>query len=96
MATAEFFLTMHPEPRKEGARIEKEKYDLIRGFILEALRKNGSTPANTLGDLLESKLTKSFDGPIPWYYATVRMDMEARREIRRVPNTSPQEIELVK
>ena len=96
MATAEFFLTLHPEPRKQGTRIEKEKYDLIRNSILEVLRKNGSTAATHLGDLIESKLTKTFDGPVMWYYTTVKLDMEARREIRRVPNTSPLEIELVK
>lgn len=96
MATAEFFLTLHPEPRKQGAHIEKEKYDLIRNFILESLRKSGTTSANSLGDLIESKLTKTFDGPILWYYTTVKLDMEARREIRRVPNTNPLEIELVK
>ncbi len=96
MATAEFFLSLHPEPRKQGARIEKEKYDLIRNSILEVLHKNGPTAANYLGDMIESKLTKTFDGPVMWYYSTVKLDMEARREIRRVPNTSPQEIEIVK
>lgn len=96
MASAEFFLTLHPEPRKPGTRIEKEKYDLMRNSILETLRCNGPTPVARLGDLLESKLTKTFDGSVMWYYTAVKLDLEARREIRRVPNTSPPEIEITR
>jgi len=94
MASAEFFLTLHPEPRKPGTPIEREKYDLIRSSILDTLRRNGPTPASRLGDLLESKLTKTFDGSVMWYYTAVKLDLEARHEIRRVPNTSPQELEI--
>lgn len=94
MAAEEFFLTMRPEPRKQGARIEKVKYDLVRNAILENLRAYGALSFVRLGNLLEEQLLKDFDGPVMWYYTTVKLDMEARGEIRYIPNSEPQLIEL--
>lgn len=94
MAAEEFFLTIHPEPRKHGVRIEKAKYDVIRRAILENLRIHGSLSFTRLGNLLEEQLLKSFDGSVTWYFTTVKLDMEARGEIRRVPGSGRQLIEL--
>jgi hypothetical protein len=46
-----------------------------------------------LGALVEEELHTAFTGSILWYYTTVKLDMEARGEIRRVPNSRPQVIE---
>ena len=94
MAAEEFIQTIHPEPRKAGARIEKSKYELIRDAILKNLRAYGKLSFTRLGNLLEEQWLKSFDGPIPWYYSTVKLDLEARGVIRRIPNTEPQLIEI--
>jgi hypothetical protein len=94
MAKEEFFLTIHPEPRKQGARIEKTKYELIRNAILKNLRAYGSMSFTRLGNLLEEQLLKNFDGSVTYYYTTVKLDLEARGVIRRVPNTEPQLIEI--
>jgi hypothetical protein len=48
-----------------------------------------------LGALVEEDLHDSFAGSVLWYYTTVKLDMEARGEIRRVPNSRPQVIEVV-
>lgn len=94
MAAEELFLTIHPEPRKQGVRIEKSKYELMRNAILKNLRAHGSMSFTRLGNLLEEQLMKTFDGSVMWYYTTVKLDLEARGEIRRVPNTKPQLIEI--
>lgn len=94
MAAEEFFLTIHPEPRKQGTRIEKSKYDLMREAILKNLRAYGSMSFTRLGNLLEEQLLKSFDGSVLWYYTTVKLDLEARGIIRRIPNTEPQLLEI--
>jgi hypothetical protein len=94
MATEEFFLTLRPEPKKPGARVEKTKYDVIRNAILENLRAHGAMSFTRLGNLLEEQLMKSFDGSVMWYYTTVKLDMEARGEIRYTPNSEPQMLEL--
>jgi hypothetical protein len=94
MAAEEFFLTIRPEPKKPGARVEKAKYDVMRNAILENLRGYGALSFTRLGNLLEEQLLKSFDGSVMWYYTTVKLDLEARGEIRHVPNSKPQLIEL--
>ncbi len=94
MAVEEFFLTIHPEPRRQGTRIEKSKYNLMREAILKNLRAYGSMSFSRLGNLLEEQMLKSFDGSVMWYYTTVKLDLEARGIIRRVPNTEPQLIEI--
>lgn len=95
MAAEEFFLTAHPEPKKPGVRIEKSKYDFMRNAILEKLRAYGAVSYEKLGKILEEQLLKKFDGSVIWYYTTVKLDLEARGIIRRVPNTEPQLIEIV-
>jgi len=95
MAAEEFFITIHPEPRKKGVQIEKSKYELIRNAILKNLRAYGAMTFVRLGNLLEDQLLKTFDGSVMWYYTTVKLDLEARGVIRRVPNTEPQLLELV-
>ena len=94
MAAEEFFLTIHPEPRKQGVLIEKTKYEMVRSAILENLRVHGTLSFTRLGNLLEEQFLKSFDGSVMWYYTTVKLDLEARGVIRRVPNTEPQLIEI--
>ena len=48
-----------------------------------------------LGALVEEDLHDTFSGSVLWYYTTVKLDMEARGEIRRVPNSRPPLIEIV-
>lgn len=94
MAAEKFVVTAHPEPKKPGSRIEKAKYDLMRNAILEKLQKHGSLTFEKLGNMLEEQLLKKFDGPVIWYYTAVKLDLEARGIIRRVPNAEPNLIEI--
>lgn len=94
MAKDEYVETINPEPRKQGVRIEKSKYEMIRGAILKNLRAYGKLSFTRLGNLLEEQLLKTFDGSVMWYYTTVKLDLEARGVIRRIPNTEPQLIEI--
>jgi len=95
MAGSEYFLTIHPEAEKQGVRINRNKYNLMREAILENLRLSGPTAFAQLGDLVEDQLQKNFGGSVMWYYTTVKLDLEARGEIRRVPGSKPQLIEIV-
>jgi hypothetical protein len=91
---AETFLTLHPDPAKKGVKIEKTKYDAMRNAILETLKRDGTMPFMELAALIEDQLHGRFDGSVMWYYTTVKLDLEARGEIRRVPKTQPQMVEL--
>jgi hypothetical protein len=47
-----------------------------------------------LGEAVEKKLRGRLDGSIMWVVTTVKLDLEARKVIRRVPKSTPQRIRL--
>jgi hypothetical protein len=94
MASDELFLTIHPESARQGARIDSGKYDAVREAILQHLRSDGPMTFIQLGALVEEQLQATFSGSVLWYYTTVKLDMEACGEIRRVPKSRPQVIEI--
>lgn len=85
--------TLHPQGKK-GVNILREKYDLIRDFILATVEEHGRISYQELNDLAEEKLTDKFDGSVPWYVVTVKLDLEARGVLERIPKTSPHELRL--
>jgi hypothetical protein len=87
-------LTRHPDPGKSGVNISKRKYDQIRDAILEELVGGREVTFQGLTRAVEHKLRGRFDGSIPWYVVTVKLDLEARRLIERIPDSSPQRLRL--
>ena len=90
----ERILTRHPEKGKKGVRISKAKYDLIRESIIEIMRSRGVITFVQLAEAVNEELSGKFDGSITWYVTTVKLDLEARKVIRRVPKTSPPRLVL--
>jgi len=39
-------------------------------------------------------LSEEFDGKVVWYIVSVKLDLEARGIIERIPKTSPHQIRL--
>lgn len=87
--------TLHPE-KKQGVNISREKYEIIRKAIISTLRQNKEMPFMKLARAVEKDLHGNFDGSVTWYVTTVKLDMEARGEVTRVPNSRPQLVKLVK
>ena len=87
-------MTRHPDG-KQGVNIAREKYDLIRCTILEILQDERELPFLELGRKIKERLGDNFDGSVTWYYTTVKLDLEARGEIERVPGKTPQHLKLV-
>lgn len=92
---SEFIEALHPDASKQSVRIEKQKYDAMRASILDLLLAHGPITFTELSTLIEDQLQNKFDGSVMWYFTTVKLDLEARGEIRRVPKSKPQLIELV-
>lgn len=88
-------LTMHPEG-KQGTNISRSKYEMIKHAILDAIHSQGIVTYQGLVSLIEYQLRNRFEGSISWYVTTVKLDMEARGEIERVPDVEPQQLRLVK
>ena len=85
--------TLHPE-KKQGVNISKEKYEIIREAILCVLKSHPEITFMKLSHAVEKEVNGNFDGSVMWYVTTVKLDMEARGEIKRVPNSRPQLVRL--
>lgn len=87
-------MTLHPQG-KTGVNILKRKYDIIREFILNTIKEHGEMSYQNLDKLAVQKLKDTFDGKVGWYVVSVKLDLEARKIIERIPNTSPHKLKLV-
>lgn len=85
--------TLHPE-KKQGVNISKEKYEIIRDAILCVLQAEREITFMNLSRAVEKVVNGKFDGSVTWYVTTVKLDMEARGEVKRVPNSRPQLVRL--
>jgi len=85
--------TLHPE-KKQGVKISREKYEIIRDAILSALHKQNEITFMNLSRAVEKEVNGNFEGSVTWYVTTVKLDLEARGLIKRVPNSRPQVVRL--
>ena len=90
----EKILTLHPTEGKSGVNISRDKYDLVKAAIVESLRSVEELTFKELTQSVHVKLSGRFEGSIPWYVTTVKLDLEARGVIARLPKTSPQRLRL--
>jgi hypothetical protein len=84
----EKILTQHPKGKK-GVNISKEKYNIIKKAIINQLESN-ELSYTLLTENIKKKLEKKFEGAIGWYVETVKLDLEAKKIIERIPKTKPQ------
>lgn len=89
----ERILTLHPQ-NKQGVNILKSKYDQVASTLLELVKEHGEISYQDLNDLAIEQLEKTFEGKIPWYVVTVKLDLEARGALVRVPKSSPHRLRL--
>ena len=94
MAAGRVYLALNLDPTKPAVHIDKNRYRQRRGAILDNLREHGPLTCGQLGTLVEEQLADDFDGSVTWYFAAVKLDLEARGEIRRVLKSLPRMIEL--
>ena len=86
-------MTLHPEG-KAGVNVDKRKYDSMRRAILKVVgRGRDGVPFGDLRTLVEPHLGDVFEGAsVGWYVTTVKLDLEARGELERVPGVRPQRL----
>ncbi len=86
-------MTLHPAG-KTGVNIERVKYDAVRQAIIASIGEQGELAFKELPGAVASRLPVDFDGSVGWYTTTVKLDLEARGLIERVPGQSPQMLRL--
>jgi hypothetical protein len=86
-------LTRHPEG-KQGVNIRRDKYEAMSAAILRSVRGRGEAPLQVVRDDVNSELRDRFEGSVSWYFTTVKLDLEARRILERVPGKRPQHVRL--
>ena len=85
--------TLHPE-KKQGVNINRQKYEMIRKAIFSALHKQNEISFMNLSREVEKEVNGNFEGSVTWYVTTVKLDLEARGMIKRVPHSRPQLVRL--
>ncbi len=85
--------TLHPG-KKQGVNISKEKYEIIREAILCVLKTEKEITFMNLSRAVEKEVDGNFEGSVTWYVTTVKLDLEARGVVKRVPNSRPQLVKL--
>ena len=86
-------MTLHPQG-KSGVNIDRGKYDAIRQAILDAAQAHGEITFKELTEDVRRRVGGQFDGSTNWYVTTVKLDLEARGVIERLPGSSPQRLRL--
>jgi hypothetical protein len=89
----EKILTLHPQGKK-GVNISLAKYEQIKKFILDTIQTKKEIRFEDLTDIAVTELSGKFDGKVIWYVVTVKLDLEARKLIERIPKTSPHKLRL--
>lgn len=91
----ERILTLHPEG-KEGVNITRPHYDAMRAALLEVLegRPEGVPFQELRVEVLPLLPEDLYPGgrSATWYLTTVKLDLEARGEVRRLPGRGPQRL----
>ncbi|MEM6263255.1 MAG: hypothetical protein AAGI38_12155 [Bacteroidota bacterium] len=86
-------MTLHPQGKK-GVNILRRRYDVIKDFIVRTVEEHQEISYDDLNDLAIEQLTETFDGKVLWYIVTVKLDLEARGIIERIPKTSPHRLRM--
>lgn len=89
----ERIMTLHPQG-KQGVNIDRQKYEVVKTAIVDSIQERGIMPFADLAAAVETRLPRDFDGSVGWYTTSVKLDLEARGLIERVPARSPQQLRL--
>ena len=86
---------LHPDPNRKGTRISRVMYEAVREAILGAV-PNGEPglPFKDLTGEVEKCVPKHLfqSASVSWYTVTVKLDLEARGLVKRLPGSRPQRL----
>jgi Family of unknown function (DUF6958) len=87
--TPEKILTRNPIKGKKGVRIDRATYELVKSATLATFKEK---PELTKAELIEGvgrRAKGKLKGTVEWPVMAVKLDLEAKGIVSRVPGTSP-------
>ena len=95
-AIAKQVVARNPKKGKQPKRIDAEKYEVMRKALMKAIPSNKAGVRfmdlfDTIGQLLPRSSLPG-GGSLSWYLTTVKLDLEARGLIERIPHSVPQRL----
>ncbi len=89
-----------PTPGKKPTSIDGVRFELYRRAILKVLRANGAPMyfRELFAELEDYFAEHAIDthGSVAWNATTVKLELEVRGEIERVPKVTPQQLRIAK
>ena len=97
--TPEKVEALTPTPGAQPTRVDRDRYEAVRKALLAVIpkRKEG-VEFRELTALVKARLPNGEvprGGSIQWYVTTVKLDLEARGLVERIPRSSPQRLRRV-
>ncbi len=88
----------NPQPGKAPTRIPRWKYEAVELAIMAVVRESeGGVPFQRLADEVRSRLAHGELeqlGSVTWYTVVVKLDLESKGRLERVPGRKPQIVRL--
>lgn len=88
----------HPAGKK-AVSMDKVKYDMLKTYLLTYLKSNGDSTHTELLNSITNGFKKDkvkFAGSIEWHMEWVKLDLEARKIVKRIGDKSPIKFTLTK
>jgi len=87
-----------PTQGKQPTRIDRWKYDLVHSTILAVIPTNyQGVEFRELPGLVEEHINPADLeklGSVSWYTTTVKLDMEVKGDLERIPGSKPQRLRI--
>ena len=87
-----------PTPGKQATRIPRWKYEVVRSAIGSAMAEHGESMAfkDLPGEVARrlSEQDRAHLGSVSWYTTVVKLDLEVKGELKRIPGSRPQRLVL--
>ena len=87
---------IHPQGKK-AIKMDLEKYELIKKYLLEGLKAGNELTQDQLRDSIIKAINLhklKFEGSVEWHLEWVKLDLEARKLITRKGSGSPYKYSL--
>ncbi|HZG70474.1 MAG TPA: hypothetical protein VEY51_02975 [Chondromyces sp.] len=85
---------LNPGPSKKGAVIDQHKYEIVKETILDIIKERGTITFKELMEEVTHQLHNNFEGSPSWYCTAVKLDLEAKKVIKRIEGLKPQALTL--